>query len=88
MRATWDLMATVAERHPEQTLMLCASGGGRVDLGSLRWFHEVWLSDNTDPVDRVRMQWAASHFLPGQRRWRPTSPRRATGPSRSGARWP
>ena len=57
-------MAAVAERHPEQTLMLCASGGGRVDLGSLRWFHEVWLSDNTDPVDRVRMQWAASHFLP------------------------
>ena len=64
VRATWDLMAAVAERHPEQTLMLCASGGGRVDLGSLRWFHEVWLSDNTDPVDRVRMQWAASHFLP------------------------
>ncbi len=32
--------------------------------GSLRWFHEVWLSDNTDPLDRVRMQWAASHFLP------------------------
>ena len=64
VRATWDLMAAVAERHPEQMLMLCASGGGRVDLGSLRWFHEVWLSDNTDPVDRVRMQWAASHFLP------------------------
>jgi alpha-galactosidase len=63
-RTTWRLMETVAERHPEQTLMLCASGGGRVDLGSLRWFHEVWLSDNTDPVDRVRMQWAASHFLP------------------------
>ncbi len=63
-RTTWRLMETVAERHPEQTLMLCASGGGRVDLGSLRWFHEVWLSDDTDPVDRVRMQWAASHFLP------------------------
>jgi alpha-galactosidase len=63
-RATWRLMESVAERHPEQMLMLCASGGGRVDLGSLRWFHEVWLSDNTDPVDRVRMQWAASHFLP------------------------
>ena len=63
-RATWRLMETVAERHPEQTLMLCASGGGRVDLGSLRWFHEVWLSDNTDPLDRLRMQWAASHFLP------------------------
>jgi alpha-galactosidase len=63
-QATWELMATVAARHPSVELMLCASGGGRVDLGSLRWFHEVWLSDNTDPVDRVRMQWAAGHFLP------------------------
>jgi alpha-galactosidase len=63
-RATWLLMEGVAKSHPAQTLMLCASGGGRVDLGSLRWFHEVWLSDNTDPVDRVRMQWAASYFLP------------------------
>ena len=63
-RATWRLMETVAQRHPDHTLMLCASGGGRVDLGSLRWFHEVWLSDNTDPLARLRMQWAASHFLP------------------------
>jgi alpha-galactosidase len=57
-------MEAVADRHPEQTLMLCASGGGRADLGSLRWFHEIWLSDNTDPLDRLRMQWAASYFLP------------------------
>jgi alpha-galactosidase len=64
VRAAWGLMEAVAQRHPEQTLMLCASGGGRVDLGSLRWFHEVWLSDNTDPVARLRMQWAASYFLP------------------------
>ena len=49
-------METVAGRHPEQTLMLCASDGRRVDLGSLRWFHEAWHSDNADPVDRVRMQ--------------------------------
>ena len=63
-RATWRVMEAVAKSHPAQMLMLCASGGGRVDLGSLRWFHEVWLSDNTDPVDRVRMQWAASYFLP------------------------
>ena len=62
--ATWSLMAEIAARHPDVELMLCASGGGRVDLGSLRWFHEVWLSDNTDPVARVRMQWAAGHFLP------------------------
>ncbi len=62
--ATWDLMAEVARKHPTVELMLCASGGGRSDLGTLRWFHEVWTSDNTDPVDRVRIQWGASHLLP------------------------
>ena len=62
--ATWALMAEVARRHPDTELMLCASGGGRTDHGTLRWFHEFWTSDNTDPVTRVRMQWACSHFFP------------------------
>lgn len=64
VRATWAVMAEVAERHPDVELMLCASGGGRSDLGTLRWFHELWTSDDTDPVDRVRIQWGASHLLP------------------------
>ena len=63
-RAAWELMAGVAARHPDIELLLCASGGGRLDLGTLAHFHEVWLSDNTDPVARVRMQFAASNVLP------------------------
>ena len=62
--ATWALMAEVASRHPDVELMLCASGGGRTDHGTLRWFHEFWTSDNTDPVTRVRMQWGCSHVFP------------------------
>lgn len=62
--ATWALMDEVVARHPDVELMLCASGGGRTDHGTLRRFHELWLSDNTDPVARVRMQWACSHFFP------------------------
>ncbi len=62
--ATWELMDRVAAAHPDVELMLCASGGGRVDHGTLRRFHEFWTSDNTDPVARVRMQWACSHFFP------------------------
>ena len=64
VRATWDVMDTIGERWPDTELMLCASGGGRIDLGTLRRFHEVWLSDNTDPVDRLVMQWHAAEFLP------------------------
>jgi alpha-galactosidase len=64
VRATEEVMAAVAARHPDVELMLCASGGGRSNLADLRWFHELWTSDNTDPVDRVRIQWGASHLLP------------------------
>lgn len=64
VRATLAVMEEVARRHPDVELMLCASGGGRSDLADLRWFHELWTSDNTDPVDRVRIQWGASHLLP------------------------
>jgi alpha-galactosidase len=63
-RGMGEVMSEVVLRHPDVEMMLCASGGGRVDFGTLRWFHEVWLSDNTDPVTRLRMQWAASQFLP------------------------
>ena len=62
VHATWEVMAEVARRHPDVELMLCASGGGRSDLATLRWFHEVWTSDNTDPVDRLRIQWGAPHL--------------------------
>jgi alpha-galactosidase len=64
VQATVEIMEEVARRHPDVELMLCASGGGRSDLANLRWFHELWTSDNTDPVDRVRIQWGASHLLP------------------------
>jgi alpha-galactosidase len=64
--ARWEVMAEVAAGSPDTEMMLCASGGGRTDLGTLRWFHEVWLSDNTDAVARLKMQWEASRFLPPQ----------------------
>src|SRR5690606_8623607 len=38
--ATWSLMADIAAAHPDVDLMLCASGGGRTDHGTLRFFHE------------------------------------------------
>lgn len=62
--AMYAVMDRVVSAHPEIELMLCASGGGRTDVETFRRFHEVWLSDNTDPVERVRMQWAASTFYP------------------------
>lgn len=64
VHATWATMDRVVTAHPDTEMLLCASGGGRMDLATLSRFHDVWLSDNTDPVDRVRMQWHAAEFLP------------------------
>ena len=45
-------------------LAACSSGGGHMEYGSLRYCDEFWTSDNTDPRDRVKIQWGASQFYP------------------------
>lgn len=64
VRALYQLMDRTMKRYPQTELMLCSGGGGRVDYGALKYFHEFWPSDNTDPVRRVTMQWDYSYFFP------------------------
>jgi alpha-galactosidase len=64
VQALYALMEKTARTYPKTELMLCSGGGGRVDYGALRYFHEFWPSDNTDPVTRVAMQWNYSYFFP------------------------
>jgi len=64
VRALYTLMERTARTYPETELMLCSGGGGRADYGALKYFHEFWPSDNTDPVRRVPMQWDYSYFFP------------------------
>lgn len=63
-RGLYAVLDHLAEKHPDVELMLCASGGGRVDYGSLRRGHEFWTSDNTDALARVRLQWDTAQFFP------------------------
>jgi alpha-galactosidase len=43
-------------RHPKVEIESCSGGGGRVDLGIMKYTDEVWPSDNTDPFDRLSIQ--------------------------------
>lgn len=52
----YEIARKLKEAHPEVILQSCSGGGGRVDLGILRYFDQVWTSDNTDPSDRLRIQ--------------------------------
>ncbi|MFI9123535.1 alpha-galactosidase [Streptomyces bikiniensis] len=54
------------EARPELEIESCAGGGGRVDLGVLARTDQVWTSDNTDAVDRLRIQHGFSQAYPAQ----------------------
>lgn len=64
VEALYALMQKTATTFPDTELMLCSGGGGRAEYGALKYFHEFWPSDNTDPVTRVLMQWDYSYFFP------------------------
>jgi alpha-galactosidase len=52
----YAIFAELRKRHPNVEIESCSGGGGRVDLGILRYTDEVWPSDNTDPFDRLTIQ--------------------------------
>ena len=54
----------IRAKYPDLTIQACASGGGRANWGVLPWFDEFWVSDNTDALQRIYMQWGTSYFFP------------------------
>ena len=54
----------IRSKYPELIIQACASGGGRANYGYLPYFDEFWVSDNTDALQRVYMQWGTSYFFP------------------------
>ncbi|MBB6146951.1 alpha-galactosidase [Silvibacterium bohemicum] len=52
----YGILRELREKHPKVEIESCSGGGGRVDLGILRYTDEVWPSDNTDPFDRLTIQ--------------------------------
>lgn len=60
----YNLLERLRQKYPHFPMMLCSGGGGRVDYGALRYFTEFWPSDDTDPLERVYIQWGYSYFFP------------------------
>lgn len=57
----YDILAKLRAKHPKLEIESCSGGGGRVDLGILRYTDEVWPSDNTDALDRLAIQDGYTH---------------------------
>jgi len=62
----YKLMDFYARTYPNVMGMLCAGGSGRVDFESLKYFHSFWPSDNTDPIERIKIQWGFGYFYPAK----------------------
>jgi alpha-galactosidase len=60
----YSILERLRQKYPHFPMMLCSGGGGRVDYGALRYFTEFWASDDTDPLERVYIQWGYSYFFP------------------------
>ncbi len=59
-----NVLIRLKEKYPSTIFQACASGGGRIDFSSMRHTHEFWASDNTDPYQRLFIQWGTNHFYP------------------------
>jgi alpha-galactosidase len=64
VRGLYKVLERIRAKYPKVPMMLCSGGGGRVDYAALQYFTEFWPSDNTDPLERIFMQWEYSYFYP------------------------
>ncbi|MDE6573676.1 MAG: alpha-galactosidase [Duncaniella sp.] len=66
VRGIYNVLKRIKEKYPNVPMMLCSGGGARCDYEALKYFTEFWCSDNTDPVERVYIQWGFSQFFPAK----------------------
>eukprot|EP00667_Euglena_gracilis_P003193 EG_transcript_3201 len=64
MLGVYEVMAAVTDRFPAITFESCSSGGGRTDPGLFYFMPQAWSSDNTDFLDRLRIQHGSSLAYP------------------------
>ncbi len=60
----YALLDRLKEAFPDVLFESCASGGNRNDLGMLYYMPQTWVSDNSDPGARMRIQYGATLFFP------------------------
>ena len=60
----YDLYARLTAAFPEILFESCSGGGGRFDPGLLAFAPQAWTSDDTDAIERLRIQWGTSMAYP------------------------
>lgn len=60
----YDIMNRIILTHPEILFCGCSGGGGRFDPGMLYYQPQIWCSDNTDAVCRLKIQYGTTFVYP------------------------
>ena len=60
----YNVLRRIFEPRPGILLESCSSGGNRFDLGMMCFSPQVWASDDTDPIERLRIQEGCSYLYP------------------------
>lgn len=66
VRGLYKVLDRIKAKYPDLPMMLCAGGSGRSDYEALKYFTEFWPSDNTDPIERLFIQWGFSQVFPSK----------------------
>ena len=66
VKGLYSVLDRIAAKYPDLPMMLCSGGGGRTDYKGLEYFTEMWPSDNTDPIERLFIQWGYSQVFPAK----------------------
>ena len=60
----YEFLEKMIDRYPDLLIEGCSGGGGRFDAGMLYYTPQIWCSDNTDAIDRTRIQYGTSFAYP------------------------
>ncbi|MBF6978934.1 alpha-galactosidase [Aerococcaceae bacterium zg-BR22] len=60
----YELAQRIRNEWPHLLIEGCSGGGGRFDLGVLSYAPQIWTSDNTDAVERIKIQYGTSIIAP------------------------
>ncbi|MBP6182764.1 alpha-galactosidase [Flavobacterium sp.] len=63
-KGLYKVLQRIRAKYPKVPMMLCSGGGGRGDYELLKYFTEFWPTDDTEPLERIFVQWDYSYFFP------------------------
>lgn len=60
----YEFLEKLTSRYPDILLEGCSGGGGRFDAGMLYYTPQIWCSDDTDAIERLKIQYGTSFCYP------------------------